>query len=94
MSIRIGVQLPAWRSRAHSSSPGEPGQHHVEDQRVVGVLGGEPLAVGAVERDVDGVPLVLEPAAYGARHVLVVLDHQDPHLPRIPLPAEAPLNLR
>ena len=72
----------------------EPRQHHVEHEGVVLVLGREPLAVRPGQRDVDGVPLVLEPAAYGPRHVLVVLDDQDPHPPRIPPSAEPPLNLR
>ena len=55
------------------------GQHDVEHQRVVAVLLRQPLALGAVQRDVDGVPLALEAATQGGRELLVVLDDQDPH---------------
>ena len=74
VSIRIGVQSPSARRRAHSSSPASFGQHHVEHQGVVGVLGRQPLALDAVEGHVDGVPLALQPAAQRSWRGHVVLD--------------------
>ena len=59
--------------------PRQPGEHHVDDERVVAVLGGVPLAIRAGERHVDGVSLRLEAAAQTGSELLVVLDHQDPH---------------
>ena len=61
--MRIGAQLPASRSLAHSSSTTDPWQHHVEDQGVVAVLVGVPETLVAVEGDVHGETLILEPAA-------------------------------
>ena len=72
VSIRIGTVLPPARSRAHTSAV-EPGEHHVEDHRVVGVLLGEPEPLGTVEGDVDGVPLRLQPALQGVRDRPIVL---------------------
>ena len=87
VSIRIGVQSPASRRRAHRSSPARPGQHHVEHHRVVGVLARPATRPRAVERDVDGVPLRLQAAPQAARELLVVLDHQDPHAVTVARPA-------
>ena len=94
VSIRIGTQLPAVRSRAQSSSPASPGSITSSTRASYVVLGREPLAVGAGQCDVDGVSLALEPATHRERHVLVVLDDQDPHPRIVPPRAEAPLNRR
>ncbi|KRC42390.1 hypothetical protein ASE24_21175 [Nocardioides sp. Root224] len=57
----------------------QAGQHHVDDHRVVRVLGREPLTLGPVEGDVDRVALGLEPATQARRELLVILHDQDPH---------------
>jgi hypothetical protein len=58
----------------------EAGEHHVDDHRVVRVLLGEPLAIGAGQGDIDGVPLRLQPTTQRRCELLVVLDHEYPHV--------------
>ena len=57
----------------------ELGEHDVEDDRVVRVLGPRPQPVRPGRRDVDGVPLLLEPALEERGHLRLVLDDEDPH---------------
>ena len=58
----------------------DPGQHHVEDDRVVAASdraiasASSPLA-----GDVDGQALLAQPAPQQRRHLHLVLDHQDVH---------------
>ena len=61
-------------------------QHHVEDDRVV-VPHRAPAAAGvAVDRHVDGVALVAQPALQRPDELRVVLDDEQPHLsPGLPL---------
>ena len=59
--------------------PVEARQHHVEDDGVVVVLGGEPQAVGPVEGDVDRVALLAQATFEEGRHPRLVLDDQDSH---------------
>ena len=54
-------------------------EHHVEDDRVVGVRLGHPERVVAGGRDVRGVALLGEPAADEARHLQLVLDNKNAH---------------
>ena len=74
-----GRPVPGFAAPGAQDVPGHLGEHDVEDQGVVLVLGGEPLALTPVQRHVDGVPLALEAALERAREVLVVLDDEDPH---------------
>src|SRR5205807_8793691 len=56
------------------------GQHHVEDDQVVGEARQEAVeGFGAVLRDLDGVALFLEALADEARDLALVLDDQYPH---------------
>ena len=55
------------------------GQHDVEHDRVVRVLGRQPETLLAVEGVVDGEAFGLQPAPKRRRQSLVVLDHQDSH---------------
>src|SRR6266540_4318176 len=57
----------------------DAGQHDVEDDRVIGVFPGQPQPVVAVQGNVDGEPLRLEPIAEPGGEPLLVLDHQHPH---------------
>ena len=57
----------------------EAGQHDVQDDRRIGILGRHPQAVRAVAGDVNGMALLLERALDQARHPHLVLDHQHPH---------------
>ena len=53
------------------------GKHDVEHDRVVLALLGEPLPVGAVESDIDGVALGLEAPLDRGRQPLFVFDHEN-----------------
>ena len=57
----------------------EPGQHHVEDDRVVRMRLRHPERVLAGRRDVGAVALLDEPAPDQSRHLHLVLDDQDAH---------------
>ena len=69
----VGAQTPA-----HLESVGL-GDHHVEHDGVVRVLGAHPHRVGAGHRDVDRIALELERLAYEGRHLGFVLHDQDAH---------------
>ena len=81
VSIRIGVQSPASRSSARRArSRCVPGQHDVEHDRVVGVLGAP--ATGRRCRRArrrPRSPPPRGPARTARRELLVVLDDQDAH---------------
>jgi len=67
-----------------AAAHGEPvhlGQHHVEDDRVVRVLGAEPQPLAPVRGHVDRVPLLLERALEQAGHLHPVLDDEHAHGP-------------
>jgi hypothetical protein len=64
--------------------PGRTRQHHVEDECVIGVLGGEPEPVGAIQGHVDREPLRLQSALHGMGEVLIVVDNQDAHPLTVP----------
>ena len=66
--------------------PVEPGQHQVEDDRVVLGRGRHPHRVVAGPRDVDGVALLDEASPQEGRHLELVLDDQDAHAPLIVAP--------
>ena len=73
-------QLPA--ARAQLAQDGEPvafRQHHVEDEQIVLALERAAESRLPVVRDVDLVVLRFQPALDEARHLLLVLDDQDPH---------------
>ena len=57
----------------------DPGEQHVEHDRVVGALAAPPEAVVAVVRDVDVEPLRRQTVRDGGREQLLVLDHQHAH---------------
>jgi hypothetical protein len=59
--------------------PVDPGQHHVEHDRVVLGRGGHPEGVLAALGDVGRHPLLTQPASHQAGHLHIVLDDQDPH---------------
>ena len=59
--------------------PVDPGQHHVEDDRVVVVLRRHPRAVLTRRNHVHRVALFLQPAPDQLRHPLMVLDDQHAH---------------
>ena len=59
----------------------QPGQHHIQHDRVVVVRLRRPERVLAGGRDIRGEPLRHEPAADQARHPQVVLDDQNTHAP-------------
>ena len=67
------AQLPA------DLEPVDIGQHQVQDDRVVGVLGPEPERVLPAPGHVDRVPLLLERALEQAGHLDLVLHDQHPH---------------
>src|SRR5262249_13412540 len=76
-----GAQLPAHFVAA------EPGQHDVEDDRVVRAvrrLGGRPEPVDAVVHEVDGEPLGLQPVADRLGEVHLVVDHEYSHRRTVP----------
>jgi hypothetical protein len=71
-----GAQLRADRVAVH------PGQHDVEDDHVVGVLGGEPHPVAPVVGDVgdvDGEALARQTAGQHVGEPFLVLHQQQPH---------------
>jgi hypothetical protein len=57
----------------------QAGQHHVQDDDVVGVLRRLPQPVDAVAGHVDDVALGRQPPRQGLGGVLLVLDHQHTH---------------
>ena len=65
----------------------QAGQHDVEDDRGVGVLGGVPQRIPPVVRDVDGVALGAEPGPQRFGQPPLILDEQDPHRATMPQPA-------
>ena len=67
--------------------PVDVGEHQVEQDHVVVVLDPEPRPVLAVRRDVNGEPLLLEPAPEQRGHLRAVLDHQRTHRPSM-LPSD------
>ena len=69
--------------------PVEIGQHDVEDDHVIGVLGREPHRLASVTRDVDRVALLLEPALEEARHLRLVLHDEHAHQDRPAASAQA-----
>ena len=77
--MRIGVQSPASRRRAQSSSPASLGSitSRISASYAFSVASHSPS--DAVQGHVDGVPLGLQAAPQRPREVLVVLDDQDPH---------------
>ena len=77
-----GPQLPAHLKAVQA------GEHHIQDDRVIIVLGSKPQTLGPVARYVDGVALVLQPALQQCRHPRLVFDQQNPHPVVTP---EAPL---
>ena len=62
---------------------GQPGQHQVEDDRVVGALPGEMEPVVAVEGEIDREALGLQPALHRAREPPFVFHYQHPHGPSL-----------
>jgi hypothetical protein len=54
-------------------------KHDVEDDDVVWLLAGQPESIRAVQRDVHGEAVRLEPLADAGRQPLLVLDDQDAH---------------
>ena len=56
-----------------------PGQHQVEQDRVVSVLAGQPESVRAVVCDVDGKALRLQAQTQGPGEAYLVIDHEYPH---------------
>ena len=70
------------------------GQHQVEHDGVVRLLAGQPQAVGAVERHVDGEAIGLQPVAQAGRQPLFVLDHEHTHAVILPHVPEDHLNPR
>jgi hypothetical protein len=67
----------------------DAGQHDVQHDHVVGVLAGQPEAVGTVQGDVDGEPLGGQPVAEPGGQPPLVLHHQHPH----PGPFSAPVTI-
>jgi hypothetical protein len=59
--------------------PVHHGQHDVEQDRVVGMLLGEPQALGAIGRHVDREAFGLQAGAQGSRQPHLVLHHEQPH---------------
>ena len=59
--------------------PVDAGQHDVEHDHVVRVLGGHPEPVGAGERHVDGEALGLQAAPHRPGDLLLVLDDEHAH---------------
>ncbi len=70
------------------------GQHQVEDDGVVRLLAGEPQAIGAVERHVDGEAIGLQAVPQASRQPLFVLDHEHTHAVILPHVPEDHLNPR
>ncbi len=58
----------------------DPGDHQIENDRVVVVLGRHRERIDAVRRDVDRVPVLTKATTHRARNLRFVLDHEDPHL--------------
>ena len=71
--VAAGAYLPAYLEAV------DVGQHHVEDDGVVGVFGCGPDAVLAGSVEVDRVALLLQPTLQETGHLHLVLDDQDPH---------------
>ena len=79
VSISTGDQTPSARSRRQTSSPSTPGQHQVEDDRVVLGRARHPERVLARARDVRGVRFLFEAAPKECRKLHLVLDDQHTH---------------
>ncbi len=73
---------------AHDVVPGEPRQHHVEQDRVEVAVARELEPGGAVAGDLDGEPVGGEPAAQGVCHPRLVLHDQQLHAPNVARVAE------
>src|ERR1039457_6357604 len=58
-------------------------EHDIQDDRPVGVLGGQPHAVLAAAGDVDGVPFLLKRAFEEPGHPGFIFHHEHPHAPRL-----------
>ena len=63
--------------------PVEAGQHDIQDDRPIGILGRQPQALRAVLRDVDRVALLRQPALEEPGHPNLILDYQHPHAWRL-----------
>jgi hypothetical protein len=59
--------------------PVDVGEHHVEQDHVVVVLGAEPRTVLAVGGDIDREPLLLQTSAKEGSHLRSVFDHERAH---------------
>src|SRR5215510_11264051 len=74
---------------AHGAQDGEavaPGQHHVEDDQIVGRAGRDEVERGlAVARHLDGVALLLQALPDETGHLSLVLGHQDAHVAALSL---------
>src|SRR5512139_1513953 len=71
--------VPPLPEHAADLEPVPAGEHQIQDQQVVAVLGGFPQTVLAVEGHVDGEALGVEPALHRRRDLRVVLDQEDLH---------------
>src|ERR1019366_4404736 len=56
-------------------------EHDIQDDRPVGVLGGQPQAVLAAAGDVDGVPFLFQRAFEEPGHPGFIFHHEYPHAP-------------
>ncbi len=76
VSIRIGVRIVAGPQRAGDPEALEPRQHHVEDDRVVGVRRRGPLGIVAVGFEVDHVARLGQPTPDHVGEGRIILNQQ------------------
>ena len=75
----MGAQTPSPRRLPAGLEAVHAGEHHVEDDRVVGGAPRHPQRVFAVRRDVGGEALVAQTTLEDPGHLGLILDDQDAH---------------